>query len=81
MALEMGSVFESAFGSTSTGSSGFDKNAVQKNIEDYKNKIIEMANELAMLKAEQDLKSRMEQLQNAINNMTISSMAKVEKVI
>lgn len=77
----MGSVFESAFGSTSTGSSGFDKNAVQKNIEDYKNKIIEMANELAMLKAEQDLKSRMEQLQNAINNMTISSMAKVEKVI
>jgi len=80
MALEMGSVFESAFGSSSSGS-GFDKNAVQKNIEDYKNKIIELTNQLAMLKAEQDLKGRMEELQRAINSMTSTSMVKVEKVL
>jgi hypothetical protein len=81
MALEMGSVFESAFGSTSTGISGFDKNAVQKNIEDYKNKIIEMTNELAMLRAEDDLKHKAEQLQNAINSMTTGARVKVQEVI
>lgn len=81
MGLEMGSTFEAAFGSTSSSSSGFDKNATQKRITDYKNQIIEMVNELALLRAEQDLKSKTEQLQNAINNMTMGSMAKVKEVI
>jgi phage shock protein A len=80
MPLEMGSTFEAAFGGTSS-SSGFDKNAVQKNIEDYKNKIIEMTNELAMLRAEDDLKRKAEQLQRAISQMSAGSMEKMKEVI
>jgi hypothetical protein len=81
MADDLGSLMDVAFGKSSPSSSGFDKNAVQKNIEDYKNKLIELANELAMLKAEQDLKSRIEQLQNAIAGMTAGARVKVQEVI
>jgi mannitol-specific phosphotransferase system IIBC component len=78
-------ISEAGFGSSGAGSSAFDKGLVQKNITEYQRKIMEMTDQLAMLRAEQDLKERADKLQNAIQQMITGSRylsySKIKEVV
>lgn len=85
--MEMPNISDAAFGSRSMSnpSSTFDKGLVQKNIQEYQQKIMELTDQLAMLRAEQDLKEREEKLNQAIQSMLTGkrylSESKVKEVV
>jgi phage shock protein A len=73
--VETMSVSEAAFGKPEgvTGTGTFDKGIVQKNIQELQQKIMQFTDELAMLRAESDLKERAEKLEQAIQTMVTGS--------
>jgi len=67
----MEGIFDSAYGKTTSGEGTalFDRDIVQRNIQELQQKIMRMTDELAMLRAETDLKERAEKLEQMIQSM------------